>query len=125
MNMGYKSKDLKYWKYRLKVIDNDEVSAWDWQWYFTLSAANQLSIYPKSSLISNIGFGEGATHTNNKSRDCYMANKELDFPLRHPKYVVPNYEFDDAFYRSSNTLFYILMRYVPFSMKKIIKKIVR
>ncbi|MFK2566221.1 hypothetical protein ACIXQZ_09425 [Bacteroides fragilis] len=52
-----------YWKYRLKAIDKDYVSAWDWQWYFTLAAQNQLSIFPQVSLISNIGFGEGATHT--------------------------------------------------------------
>lgn len=53
--MGYKGYDYKYWKYRLKAIDKDYVSAWDWQWYFTLAAQNQLSIFPQVSLISNIG----------------------------------------------------------------------
>jgi hypothetical protein len=33
--MGYKSKDVRYWKYRLNAIDLNDVSAWDWQWYFT------------------------------------------------------------------------------------------
>lgn len=87
-NAGFEGKDLKYWKYRLKVIDCNQASAWDWQWYFTLSANNQLSIFPKYSLVSNIGFGEGATHTTErKLPDYYMADKELTFPLSHPPYV--------------------------------------
>ena len=28
-NMGYKSKDIRYWYYRLKAVDHNEVSAWD------------------------------------------------------------------------------------------------
>ena len=89
-NMGYRSRDIKYWQYRINVVDHNDVSAWDWQWYFTLAAHNQLGIYPCCSLQSNIGFGEGATHTSNgKTPDYYFTDKEIEFPLRHPKYVVP------------------------------------
>ena len=66
-NMGYKSKDVRYWKYRLKAVDLNDVSAWDWQWYFTLAANNMLGITPKYNLTTNIGFGEGATHTTEGS----------------------------------------------------------
>lgn len=126
LNTGYKGKDYKYWKYKLKVIDNKQASAWDWQWYFTLAANNQLSIFPKYGLVTNIGFGEGATHTTeSKIPEAYKAYKELSFPLKHPQYVIPYESFELAFYKSNNTLFYTLMRYIPFSIKNFIKKIVR
>ena len=125
-NMGFRSKDIKYWKYRLKVIDHKQASAWDWQWYFTLAAYNQLSVFPKHSLVTNIGFGEGATHTTEKNIPInYIANKELEFPLSHPKYIVPFELFDNGFYNNNNTLFYNLMKYVPFKIKNFVKKIVR
>jgi hypothetical protein len=125
-NMGYRGCDINYWKYRLKLIDNNQVSAWDWQWYFTLAAQNQLSIFPKVNLVSNIGFSENATHTTNKKQPKeYLAHAELDFPLIHPKYVVPNDSFDKCYYRNNNSFYYTLMRSIPFNIKKIIKNIIR
>ena len=125
-NVGFEGKDYRYWKYKFKIIDNKQVSAWDWQWYFTLAAYNQLSIFPKYGLITNIGFGAGATHTTQKNiPERYKANLELEFPLIHPKYIVPYHSFDKSFYKKNNTLFYTIMRYIPFSVKNFVKKIVR
>ncbi|GAB1415658.1 hemolytic protein HlpA [Paludibacter sp.] len=125
-NMGHNGRDIKYWKYRIDLIKKDRVSAWDWQWYFSLAAQNQLSIFPKVNLVTNIGFGEGATHTTNKSQPQeYTATQELQFPLIHPEYVVPHDEFDRAFYRDNNSLFYTLMRYTPYFIKTFVKKLIR
>mgnify|MGYP000929600355 CR=1 FL=1 len=125
-NMGYRSKDIKYWKYRLKLIAKNRVSAWDWQWYFSLASQNQLSIFPKVNLVTNIGFGEGATHTTNQNQPKeYVASEEMTFPLVHPTYVLPHDEFDKSFYRANNSLYYTLMRYVPYSIKNLVKKLIR
>lgn len=125
-NMGYKGRDIKYWKYKFKIIDNAYASAWDWQWYYTLSAQNQLSVFPKHSLVSNVGFGQGATHTTNrKAPSYYHTDKEIKLPLQHPPYVVPFIPFEKAFYKQNNTMFYILMRYVPFWLKRYVKKLIR
>ncbi|OQB31146.1 MAG: hypothetical protein BWY08_00722 [Bacteroidetes bacterium ADurb.Bin174] len=125
-NMGYKSRDIKYWKYRLKLIAKNRVSAWDWQWYFSLASQNQLSIFPKVNLVTNIGFGEGATHTTNQNQPKeYVASEEMTFPLVHPTYVLPHDEFDKSFYRANNSLYYTLMRYVPYSIKNLVKKLIR
>jgi len=126
INTGFEGKDYKYWKYKLKVIDCKQASAWDWQWYFTLSANNQLSIFPHFSLVSNIGFGEGATHTTEKKAPSYYkTNKNVIFPLKHPQYITPYYPFDKAFYKNNNSLFYTIMRYIPFNIKNLVKRIVR
>lgn len=122
-NMGYRSRDIKYWQYRINVVDHNDVSAWDWQWYFTLAAHNQLGIYPCCSLQSNIGFGEGATHTSNgKTPDYYFTDKEIEFPLRHPKYVIPYTPFEKGFYNQNNTLYTNLMKYLPIPIKIWLKK---
>lgn len=125
-NMGHKGRDIKYWKYRMELIAKDRVSAWDWQWYFTLASQNQLSIFPKVNLVTNIGFGEGATHTTNKGQPKeYIASHDLEFPLVHPEYVVPHDGFDKAFYKDNNSFYYTLMRYIPYSLKNIVKKLIR
>ncbi len=125
-NMDYRSKGNRYWRYRLKAIDCKDVSAWDWQWYFILSANNMLAIYPQYSLITNIGFGEGATHTAlSHVPDYYKSTKEIDFPLTHPQYVVPYTPFEKAFYHTNNTMFNRIKQLFPLKIKKIIKSKLR
>jgi hypothetical protein len=125
-NMGYKSKDVRYWKYRLKAIDLNDVSAWDWQWYFTLAANNMLAICPEYNLTSNIGFGEGATHTSqNRIPNMFLSHQDISFPLRHPQYVVPYQPFEKAFYHSNNTLYNRIKQLFPFAFKNMIKKLLR
>ena len=122
-NNGYDGKDTHYWKYRIKAIEQNYVSAWDWQWYFTMADYNQLSIYPKVSLISNIGFGTGATHTTESIiPDQYKTNSEIDFPLQHPKYIVPYEDFEQGFYKNNNTLRNSILQLIPFGLKVKLKK---
>ncbi|MGL5681624.1 MAG: hypothetical protein ACRDDZ_01050 [Marinifilaceae bacterium] len=123
-NMGYRSLDINYWKYRLNCIDKNIVSAWDWQWYFTLAANNCLTIFPCQNLISNIGFGESATHTQGIVREKLLEIGDLGFPLVHPKYIVPDAEFDYNFYKKNNSLYNYISAKIPFSIKKQIKQII-
>lgn len=122
-NMGYKAKDISYWKFRTKLIDKNEVSAWDWQWFFSMACQNQLTIFPKVSLVSNIGFGEGATHTGLFFGDNIIHKDNLDFPLIHPNYICPYVDFERKFYRYNNTFYDGLNRHIPLSLKHILKKI--
>lgn len=122
-NAGYRGKDLSGWKYKLKCIDCDYVSAWDWQWYFALSAQNQLCIYPRVNLISNIGNDEHATHTSWAQITIPSCN--LETPLVPPIYVVPYEPFEKAFYRDANTLYIRLSRRIPLRIKNILKKTIK
>ena len=123
-NVGYKGKDMGSWKYRIKAIDHNYVSAWDWQWYFSLAANNQLAIFPKYNLQTNIGFGEGATHTTQRTTpDKYIAHKELSFPLIHPSVFAPNIAFDHRFYKQDNTISNTIKQWIPFGLKNRLKKL--
>lgn len=121
-NAGYNGKDISGWKYKIKCIDNNIVSAWDWQWYFSLASQNQLCIYPINNLVSNIGTDINATHTS--FSDITLKSYPMTFPINHPCYVVPNNVFDKLFYLSSNNIRIKLARLIPIKYKKKLKKII-
>ena len=61
---------------------------WDYQWLLTLVLNNGISVIPSKNLISNIGFGQDATHTFNvKHKTAGLPNYELVFPLIHPYFT--------------------------------------
>lgn len=124
-NSGYRAHDIKYWKYRIKLIRKKQVDAWDWQWYFSLASQNQLAIFPKTNLIKNIGFGDGATHTSGKIGEEYLKTADIDFPMNHPHYVLPHVQFEKEFYRNNNTFINCVKMLIPYSVKNILKKIAR
>lgn len=123
-NMGYKSADISDWQYKLKAIDKKIVSAWDWQWYLSLACQNQLTIFPNTSLVTNNGFGKGATHTYIQP-EFAIAKAEMRFPLKHPRYIVPNKSFDYAFYKVKNTFLRKIKNKMPIALIQLIKKIIR
>ena len=124
-NMGFRSKDVRYWKHRIKLIDKQEVSAWDWQWFFSMACQHQLTIFPCVSLVSNVGFGEGATHTGIIWGRPKLAKADIQFPLIHPEYICPFVEFDRKYYRYNNSLYDTINRYVPLFIKHFVKRVLQ
>jgi len=117
-NTGYLAKDLSYWKHHIKDILTHKISAWDIQWCFSVASQNQMTIYPKYNLIKNIGHGEGATHTTVANPLInFEVGKELEFPLKHPEYMLPNFKFDEAIYGIKNHPLAKLARHLPNSIK--------
>lgn len=69
---------------------------------------NGLSIIPRVNMIANAGASDEGVHYSGSNEliphalrrifemDCH----ELDFPLRHPRYVVENVEYKDRLYRT-------------------------
>jgi hypothetical protein len=96
-NMGVSRDRMGYWSRCLRAIDNNKVSAWDWQWYFSLSEQNQLTIFPRVNLVANIGFDNFATHTKTGFMASYVTTGTLEFPLVHPRALTPDTEFDRIF----------------------------
>ena len=123
VNSGYHAKDKDKWLFELKCIDRKYVSAWDWQWYFSLAAQNQLCVFPKVNLISNIGNDADATHTSFSS--VTIPYGELDFPLSLPPYFCPYELFEREFYNSDHNLKAYLRRFIPPSIKNKIKKFLK
>ena len=71
---------------------------WDYQWAFAIWSQSGLSICPNTPLVTNIGYREDGTHT--KSANNLWANLpsgDMEFPLRHPPFIVRNREADHFF----------------------------
>lgn len=64
--------ERNYWESILDDVFKGNIDTWDYQWNATLWKYNGLSIIPNQNLVSNIGFGELATHT--KSPNSFVAN---------------------------------------------------
>ncbi len=81
--------ESEYWERVFERVHRGEIDTWDYQWFFANWLEGRSSIVPTVNLISNIGYGDGATHTTNA--DSTLANVPLapmSFPLVHPAAVV-------------------------------------
>lgn len=67
---------------------------WDFQWVFACWAQHGLSALPERNLVTNIGFGAGATHTHAETRAANIPAEALEFPLRHPPHFAREREAD-------------------------------
>ena len=121
-NSGFNSRHNSKWHFQLKCIDRNHVSAWDWQWYFSLAAQNQLCVYPALNLVSNIGNDSEATHTT--FGDITRERHELPLPLTAPSIVAPDYHFDKMFDANENRLATMLARIIPHTLKGYIKRLI-
>jgi len=124
LNSGYLGKDYNYWKRRIFAVDEASVSAWDFQWCFSIALQNQLGIFPNKNLISNIGIGEGATHTTKSPFTSYESSDDINFPLVHPKAILPYAPFDKALYKSRNSIVNTLAWFFPKPIKDAVKRLI-
>lgn len=95
------SDDIYVWKNNFdRLYSHEDNSAWDTQLLFNMWINNGLCINPVKNLVSHIGFD--GTHANGE--DAYIKNHNsssgrpiynLEFPLQHPKFMLPRKELDD------------------------------
>ena len=82
----------------LNKVVSGGIDTWDYQWNFAVRINSGLSIRPKVNLISNIGFGDDATHTIGNNKDVENNNAiYIDFPLLHPDFIMV-YKKDDNYF---------------------------
>ncbi len=79
------------------VYDNPTGITWDYQWTFACWMQGSLSIIPSVNLISNVGVGADATHftSNQEFSFINMSVQAMEFPLKHPPFIVRNVEADN------------------------------
>jgi hypothetical protein len=86
-------RDVKYALKWLKLFDevyknaNSKVKydCWDFQWTYACWKNKALNVIPKKNLVSNIGYGDDATHATPPDHPLSnLVAEELSFPLNHP-----------------------------------------
>lgn len=86
---------VEYWRETFDRTHAGEIDTWDYQLFFSWWAQNSLAITPEVNLISNIGFGPGATHTKDVLNTmAALPAEEIPLPLEHPPYLFLDREAD-------------------------------
>lgn len=106
------------WIKNFQSIVNGSMDTWDYQWMYAIWSQNGLSILPNINMISNIGFGDGATHTLFDDYRMNMKTYEMD-EIVHPTFVLQNVEADNYPFKKHS--------YIPLHIRifKTIKKLVK
>lgn len=87
-----------YYNYFEKSFDNyqkqEKPDAWDYQWLYALLFNKLLVIVPSVNMLTNYGFGEGATHTIcEQDQTANMQILEMKFPLK----ICKNFKEDKVY----------------------------
>ena len=89
------------WKFNDFYVINPDLQKhiWDKQWQLSVKKKGGLAVLPNTNLISNIGSGEGATHTTDTSEYLNIKTDDITFPLIHPQKIKKNIPADIYTYR--------------------------
>ncbi|MFC4261264.1 hypothetical protein ACFOWM_00110 [Ferruginibacter yonginensis] len=119
-----------------KAYHERNVSWWDYQFIFSRIINGSYGIIPQKNLISNIGFGEEASHTfDTNSVLGFLPIDTISFPMVHPKSIEVYQPYDnlyrDQFFAAlpdlqspqmSSSLITKLVQQIKNKIKRLIKK---
>jgi hypothetical protein len=80
---------VAYWSYIFDKCYAGEIDTWDYQWVLSCWGQSGLTVLPNINLVTNIGFGNNATHTTYKNaKEANIPAYKIEFPLNHPPYII-------------------------------------
>jgi len=91
----------RFWRATFDAVYAGRVDSWAYRWTYSCWLRGGLTALPAHNLVSNIGVGEGATHTA-ANPFAALPTRPMAFPLRHPPAVVADARADA---RTQRTLF--------------------
>jgi hypothetical protein len=77
-----------HWRRVFDQVSMGSIDTWDYQWTYACWKRDGLSCMPRVNLISNIGFGPGATHTiSAESKLANLSVGAMPMPLLYPEAI--------------------------------------
>lgn len=109
-NILHTAEERGYWLYKFRRSFEGTRNSWAYIWTYTCFSYSGLTCLPNVNLVTNIGFGDSATHTVSSNQNyASLKTKSISFPLVHPKTIIPNIEADQytfgKLFLTKNTLF--------------------
>ncbi len=93
-------RDIAKWREtRKKILNNEKISYWAHQWRLCKFIYHNLCIIPRCNLITNVGDHDATHPGSGKSDYHFLKTHKLDFPLKHPQYILPNQDYDNQYYK--------------------------
>jgi hypothetical protein len=92
-------KESSFWisKYN-NIMRIKKPDFWDYQFAYSLWYNKGLSVIPNVNLVSNIGFGDEATHTFSDDSRVSNIRSESILPLVHPDKIIQNKKADKRYF---------------------------
>ena len=95
-----KEKERNYWASIYQAIFDGRLNtSWDYQWQLARWFHNGLAVVPNVNLVSNVGFGPGATHTRWEWNAFAKLPTQDIGELRHPSSVICDEEADQYMFQ--------------------------
>ena len=95
----------KYWLQIFQAVRSGLIDTWDYQVMFSAWKANLVHIFPGRNLISNIGYGADATHTNFQSPLAGLRAESIDiYEITLPIEVDPQIDEATFYFRFLESL---------------------
>jgi hypothetical protein len=85
---------VAYWARIFDRTYNGDIDSWAYAWTFACWTQSGLTALPNVNLVSNIGFGIEATHTQGTTQQANISVKPIGFPLCHPPFVIRDVRAD-------------------------------
>lgn len=112
-SMKYPSKQSQHYLQLTRQRKKNQVAHWEQIQTFARRLNSQLCIVPTVNLIQNIGLGVDSTHSNVAMADVpkklrhlfYLPAQDIALPLRHPKYVFENVEYEKEYFKITSPSF--------------------
>ena len=76
--------EKRYWIHSFDATADGRMNSWAYRWILSLWQQDSVGITPYRNLVSNIGFGREATHTQGTSPLAALPVFPVSFPLVHP-----------------------------------------
>ena len=115
--------EVVFWDKLFQRTYTGNINTWDLITVYSFWLQGGLTITPQVNLVTNIGVGEQATHTDKHSLGGAYT-KEIKFPLNHPPYIIRDRTADSY---SRQYVFHIAPYYqlVWRYMKRILESVLR
>ncbi|MXV50011.1 nucleotide-diphospho-sugar transferase [Pedobacter sp. HMF7647] len=86
---------IQSWVDIFQQLKDGKIDTWDYQVGIINFFENGLCVIPNCNLVSNIGFGQNATHTFNEvDRNANIPHEDLPAEVIHPEYILAETKAD-------------------------------
>lgn len=92
--------ERSYWESVFDCTHAGKVDTWDYQLTASALFHGGLVVTPQHNLVSNLGFGSGATHTNTITHLAGIPTADLQWPLSHPDQIRRDSDADEYAFRN-------------------------
>jgi hypothetical protein len=98
-----------FWRESIHCVQSGRLVTWDVAWCWTVFQQEGLGVFPRVSLIQNIGFGDDATNTGGGDERALVRAGVLSTPYLAPSQLAPDRALQRAldrkeFWRTALTL---------------------